>query len=57
MMRKFALGFVAAAFLVVGLSAGTKQSDRTFLMSRSVLTNIPMEYTLWHKSLHQLLLP
>lgn len=52
MVRKVALSLTAAA-LLVGAVSGKTYSDKTFLMPRSQLSNIPLEHTIWHKNLHR----
>jgi hypothetical protein len=43
---------MAAALFVCSVE-GKTYSDKTFMMPRSVLTNVPMEYATWHKRLHK----
>ena len=51
-MKKIIRGLVVTA-LFLGTIQAAKHSDKTFLMPRSQVTNLAMEYTTWHKNLHK----
>jgi hypothetical protein len=51
-MKKIILG-LAFFSLFSGVVNSKTYSDRTFLMPRDQITNLPMEYTTWHRNLHR----
>lgn len=51
-MRKIVLSLITLSLIVTATLAKT-HSDKTFLMPRYQLTNLPMEYTTWHRRLHK----
>ena len=52
-MRKLIIGLCSFALCFSSLLA-TTYSDKTFLMPRSVMINLPMEYTTWHTQLNRM---
>lgn len=52
-MRKLIIGLCALTLCFSSLLA-TTFSDKTFLMPRSVMFNLPMEYTTWHTQINRM---
>lgn len=52
-MRKISLGLLMAVMFLQTAYASTTYSDKTFIMPRDQVSNLPMQFTTWHNRLHK----